>query len=126
MSTTTDDPGKPWLSLMHRFMSANERLKLATEKLRNLEGVKEALPQEYIPAAFVVEEATQALEQIHEDLYDLGPPAGTSSTRTLTEQDPFPDVSGTGGCTCARCDGEGCHWCEPEEGSQSRGSLHAA
>jgi hypothetical protein len=106
---------------MHRFMSAVERLKLATEKLRNLEGVEEALPQEYIPAAFVVEEATQALEQIHEDLYGLGPPPGTSSTRTLTEQDPFPDVSGTGRCTCPRCDSEGCAWCEPEEAGQPRG-----
>ena len=52
--------------LQHRLLSANERLKLAADKLSDYD----ALPEDHVPAAFVVEEATLALAQIHED-YDM-------------------------------------------------------
>lgn len=102
-------------ALHMRFMSLLCRL----QTLANVLGDCCNMPLEIQPAAYCFDETVKELAELYNDFEawypprDLVPPPGTP-------------IAGTEQGTCARCDGEGCAWCEPKEPGQLRGHLRAA
>jgi hypothetical protein len=69
MATSNFSLLHPFDALLDRFLSAIHKLKLASDNF----GDYSTLPEEHVRAAWVVNEVTQELDQIREELHNWWP-----------------------------------------------------